>query len=306
MEIITTGDMRVLDAFYDPTRKLALAGCAGGNRGAFNVGLLGYLKRRRLLYVPQAAIGVSSAVATLAYFFGNGKISDGKVFSNDMSDKRMFSLARRLSGKRAFDVAYVERVFRGIETNRGIDAEEVCRHPAPLYGVMADAKTGEPIIERLTTPERVWQVSSYATAVSGFAKPSEYEGRLVTDAYFSSAQIPVQALLDREPQVTDVLLFASQHYETLPKFTNRAEMLLHHTGYAPVSKAVREQIRTRHIRFMEEVHRIMDPANVGGVRVLVIWIPQKLHPIFIDEAQSRELIRMGYHSMKYLFSERGL
>jgi len=298
--LVLTGDESVVDAFYEPSSRLAIVTCAGGNRNAMTSGAFISLRKRRLVNRPDAFAGVSSGIATTAFFMGNGVAPDVKVFSNDMSDKRMFDITRRLKGGHPFDVDYVERVFRGIETNRGIRAHNTSKHRSPLYAVLGDAVSGEPIIRKATDGDDVWQLSSYGTAVTGFARPLLYQGKPVTDGYFTNQHLPVEWLVEQE-KPTDILVFAGRDFEPNPRLSHWTEHALYVSGFAPASKPVRELIRTRHVRFMETAERIIALPNV---RVLIVWVPEKLSQINIKEDKSRELIRQGYWTMEELFRRR--
>ncbi|MBY0537920.1 hypothetical protein K2P47_00815 [Patescibacteria group bacterium] len=297
----TTGDQDVLQAFFDKDRRLGVVCCAGGVRNSFLAGAHIYLRQiRKRLRSSVATIGVSSGFATSAYYLGGGKSTDVRVFSDDMTDKRMFDLRRRFIGRHPFDVDYVDRVFRHGETGRAINADAVMRHDTRLYGVLADPLTGEGWTELPANAHEVWELASIATAVTGFARPTMFRGRLVTDGYASSLQLPVRELLRLERHVTDVLVFAAQHYEEKPKLAPWSEMLLYKTRIAHASKPMQELIKTRHQRFMAEANRVINPDEVGGVRVCIVWLPQAYHPIFVSQDQSRNLIRSGYWTMRTL------
>lgn len=297
----TTGDQNVLRAFFGENRRLGVVCCAGGVRNSFLAGAQIYMRQRRQkLTASIANIGVSSGYATSAYYLGGGKSTDVRVFANDMTDKRMFDLRRRFIGKHPFDVDYVNRVFRDGETGRAINADAVMRHSTRLYSVLADPITGEAWSELPMNAYEVWELASIATAVTGFARPTLFRERLVTDGYASRLQLPVQELLKLEPEITDVLVFAAQHYEEKPKLAPWSEMLLYKTRIAQASKSMQELIRTRHQRFMAEAKRVVNPSEVGGVRVCIIWLPQPYHPIFVSRDESRDLIRSGYWTMRTL------
>lgn len=300
--LVTTGDERVVDAFYHPSSRLAVVTCAGVNRNAMTAGAFIYLRKRGLVNRPDAFAGVSSGIATTTFFMGNGKAPDAKVFALDMSDRRMFDISRRLRGGYPFDVDYVERVFRGQESQRGIRAHTTIKHRSPLYAVLGDADTGEPIIRQAADGEDVWLLASYGTAVTGFARPLLYQGQSVTDGYFTSQHLPVEWLVDQE-RPTDVLVFAGRDFEPSPRLSHWAEHALYVSGFAPASRPVRDLIRTRHIRFMETARRIVCLPNV---RVLIVWVPEKLSQININEEKSRALIRLGYRTMEELFKRRRL
>jgi predicted patatin/cPLA2 family phospholipase len=293
-----TGDQRVFEAFFDPERALGFVGCAGGLRNSFLAGAQVYMRRKRLYNLVKAHIGVSSGIATQAYFLGKGKATDTRVFPDDMTDVRMFRLVRRIVGRWPFDVDYVDAVFRRGITGRPIDADEVLRGQAVLYGVLADPLTGKAWSERPATADEVWQLAAVATAVTGFARETHFRGRLVTDGYASDLQLPVAELLQQQPQLTDIVVFAAQHFQAKPKLASRSEMLLYRTGIARASQTMQELILTRHIRFMREAERVIEPREVQGVRVCIVWLPEQYHPIFMTRAQARNLIQMGYATMK--------
>ncbi len=297
----TTGNQSVIQAFFNKSQKLGIVCGAGGIRNSFLGGAQIYLRRQRHYIInPEACIGVSSGYATNAYYQGGGKVTDIRVFSDDMTDRRMFDLRRRIVGKHPFDVDHVHGVFCHGVTGRPINAEGVLKHPTRLYGVLADPITGKAWAELPTTAHDVWELASIATAVTGFARPTKYRGRSVTDGYASDLQMPVRELLRLEPRITDVLVFAAQHYEDNPKPAPWSELLLYKLGIAQASQTMQELIRTRHVRFMEEATRVINPCEVNGVRVCIVWLPQPLHPIFVSRDQSRELIRSGYATMKWL------
>ncbi len=300
--MVLTGDTSVVDAFYEPSARLAIVTCAGGNRNAMTSGAFISLRKRRLINRPDAFAGVSSGIATMAYFMGNGVAPDVKVFSNDMSGKQLFDITRRLRGQYPFDVDYVERVFRGTETNRGIRAHNVSKHRSPLYAILGHAVSGEPIIHKAGDAEDVWKISAYSTAITGFARPLIYQGKPVTDGYFTTEHLPVEWLLHKE-KPTDVLVFAGRDFDPNPRLSHWAEHILYACGFAPASRSIRNLIRNRHIRFMETAKRIVELPNT---RVLIVWVPEKLSQINIKEEKSRELIRMGYWTMEELFKQRRL
>lgn len=300
--IVTTGDRSILDAFYDKSRRLTIITCAGGNRNAMTAGAMVSLRQRRLMEQPIAFAGISSGIATNAYFMGGGKAPGVKVFSDDMSDKRMFDIARRLRGQHPFDVDYVERVFRGIETGRGIDADQVLKHRAPLYAVLAHAHTGEAIIVEPHTAEQVWQLASYGAAVTGFARPLTYNGVPVTDGYFTQQQLPVPWLIE-QLRPTDILVFAGMHYEERPRVSPLLERALYTSGLARAPKPIRNLIKTRHIRFMETAAKAVERTDT---RVFIVWVSEKLSPVYIDQAKSHQLIKNGYQTMELLFRQRHL
>jgi predicted patatin/cPLA2 family phospholipase len=301
--IVTTGNRDVLQAFFDSGRKLGVVACAGGIRNSHLSGAQILLRQRqRDLREPVAVIGVSSGYATRAYYQSGYKATDVRVFSDDMSTDsgRLFKLSRRLLGHWPFDIDYVDTVFRHGATGRPIKADRVLAHPTKLYGVLADPETGRGATYLPTTPEEVWDLATVATAVTGFAPPLTFRGRAVTDGYASDMHLPVTELIRLHPEVTDILVFASQHYEKHPRPASAMEVLLYRTGFAVASMAMREMIRTRHLRFMAEAERVIDPAVVDGRRVCIVWLPKAYHPIYVTEAESRDLIRLGYQTMKEL------
>jgi len=302
--IITTGDASVIDAFYDtdPNRRLGIVTCAGGNRNAKTAGAFISLRQRKLTDRPDAFAGVSSGIATTGFFMGRGIAPDVKVFSDDMSDRRMFDLRRRFRGRYPFDVDYVERVFRGIETGRGIRAHVAVSHGSPLYAVLGDAITGEPIIRKPADAEDLWTLASYGTAVTGFARPLTYQGQAVTDGYFTVQQLPVEWLVENE-QLTDVLVFAGGDYDPQPQLSHWSEHALYASGIASATGPIRDLIRTRNIRFMETADRIV---QLPHVRVLMVWVPERLSPLNIKKEKSRALVRLGYQTMEALFRQRHL
>ncbi len=295
-----TGDPSVVDAFYREDRRLAIITCAGGNRNAMTSGAFIAIRRRRLAHKPAAFVGVSSGIATNAYLMGNGKATDARVFSHDMTDARMFTLRRLIANKYPFDVDYVERVFRGIETCRGIDAARVLTHGSPLYAVLADAESGEAKIFRPETTEEVWQLASYGAAVTGFARPINFKGLHVTDGFFSHEHLPVQWIIEQE-KPTDILVFAGTHYMPSPKQSSRVEQALYGSGLLTATKSVRELLKTRHIRFMKAANGAVTRPDV---RVCIVWIPKKLSPLYINKHKSRELIKVGYETIEGLFKQR--
>ncbi len=300
--VVTTGDESVLDAFYNPKAKLAIVACAGGNRNALTGGAFISLRRRRLGSRPDAFVGVSSGIATIGFLMGNGVAPDIKVFAQDMSDKRMFDLTRRFWGGHPFDVDYVERVFRGLENRRGIRAHEAIKHRAPLYAVLGHAQTGKPIIRKAEDAEDIWKLASYGAAVTGFARPLTYRGLPVTDGYFTKHNLPVEWLIAQE-QPTDVLVFAGKDFDPKPRPSSWLEQALYRSGYARANSTVQDLIRTRDIRFMQTAERVV---TLPRVRVLIVWMPEKLSPIKINEEKSRELVRVGYRTMEALFKRRRL
>lgn len=302
IQIATTGDERVLDAFYKPDARLGIVACSGGNRSAMTAGAYIALRRRRLRLKPVAFAGVSSGIPTTAYFMGDGVAPDTKVFSDDTSDSRLFKMARRFRGEYPFDVDYIDRVFRGTETSRGIKARNVINHPAPLYCVMGHSVTGEPLIFLPKTAEDVWNLSSYGTAITGFSKPLEFKGLPVTDGFFTSQLMPVAWLAKRE-QLTDVLVFACCHKDEHPKKTSWFEQSLYLSRFASTSKSVRKLIATRHIRFTEAAR---DAVEINGVRVLIVWIPEKIPSMGVSKEKARDLIHQGYFTMEQLFRSRQL
>ncbi len=303
--IVTTGDRAVLKAYFDDSRKLGIVACAGGLRNSFLAGAQIILTESRDLIAERAVIGVSSGYATRAYYQDGEYTSDFKVFSDDMSTTRgeLFRLRRRLVGDWPFSVTWVDAVFRQGITGRPINAHQVLEHPTKLYGVLADPETGRGATYLPTTPKEVWDLATIATAVTGFAPPLSFRDQAVTDGYASDMHLPVTELIRLHPEVTDILVFASQHYEAHPQPASALEMLLYRTGFAVASVAMREMIRTRHIRFMAEAKRVIDPATVDGRRVCIVWLPKAYHPINVTQAESRELIRMGYQTMKQLLLE---
>ncbi len=80
-------------------------------------------------------------------------------------------------------------------------------------------------------------------------------------------------------------------------------MLLYRTGFARASRPMQEMIRTRHVRFMAEAARVVKLVEVDGRRVCIVWLPEAYHPIYVTGAQSHELIRMGYYTMRTLLEE---
>ncbi len=299
-----TGDQDVLRAFFDGGRKLGGVYCAGGVRNSFLAGSQIYLREQRSrLKDTVAGIGVSSGFATRAYYQGGGKATDVRVFAEDMTDKRMFDLRRRFVGGYPFDIDYVDNVFRRGITGRPIDAHKAIQHPSRLYAVLADPQTGEAWTALPKTAHELWELASIATAVTGFARPTVFRGRPVTDGYASNLQLPVQELIRLHPEVTDILVFAAQHFESRPMLASWPEMMLYRTGFAKAGKQMQNMIRTRHLRFMAEAKLVTIPSEVEGRRVCIVWLPQPHHPIFVSREQSRELIRSGYSTMRRLIEE---
>lgn len=297
----TTGDKSVFQAFFDGNKKLGIVCCAGGVRNSFLAGAQIYLRQKRCrINQSVARIGVSSGYATSAYYQGGSKATDVRVFSEDMTDKRLFDLRRRFIGRYPFSVDFVDQVFRQGLTGRAINASGVIRNPARLYGVLADPATGKAWSELPTTENEVWDLACIATAVTGFARPATFRGRSVTDAYASDLQLPVQELIRLEPEITDILVFAATHYDEDPKAAPWSESILYKTGFAQASKSMQDLIRTRNLRFMDEANRVINPNEVGNVRVCIVWLPRPHHPIFISAEASRALIREGYYTIKEL------
>lgn len=300
-DLVTTGDESVIDAFFSPTSRLGIVACSGGNRSAMTSGCYVNLRRRRLGLKPVAFAGVSSGIPTTAYFIGKGVAPDNKVFIEDTSDKRLFRMSRRLWGQFPFDVDYINRVFRGTETGRGIKAHEVIAHPAPLYSVVGHAETGESLIFRPKTAEDVWKLASYGTAITGFSRRLEYNGLPITDGFFTDQMLPVRWLAERE-SLTDVLVFACRHREPDPRETSWFERILYSSGFAPANKTVRELVRTRHIRFASMADQVV---NIPGLRVLIVWIPERIPAMKVSQEKARQLVWQGYRTMDMLFERRG-
>jgi hypothetical protein len=42
------------------------------------------------------------------------------------------------------------------------------------------------------------------------------------------------------------------------------------------------------------------------VNILIVWLPEKLSPVYINSKKSRQLIVQGYETMQELFKKRGL
>ncbi len=304
--IITTGDRRVLQAFCTQSASLGMVVCAGGIRNSFVAGAqVAFLQTAEPLQEPVAVVGVSSGFATRAYYQGGGQVDDVRVFSDDMSSDtgRLFNIARRLVGRWPFDVEYVDAVFRQGTTGRPIQAEQVLKHPTKLYGVLADPETGHGYSYLPQTAREVYEMATIATAVTGFARPLTFRGLSVTDGYASDLHLPVQELIRLHPEVTDVLVFASQDYEENPQPASQLEMLMYRIGLASASLRMEEMIQTRHVRFMAEAERIIDPAEVGGRRVCIIWLPCPYHPIYVTRAEALDLIAMGRYTMQTLLTE---
>jgi hypothetical protein len=189
-----------------------------------------------------------------------------------------------------------------METNRGIRANGVIAHQAPLYAVLADPNTGHPHIFRPETADDVWLLASYGAAITGFSRPLEYKGLPVTDGYFSTAQLPISWMVQRE-QPTDILVFAGSHYINEPKPSSLVEQALYCSGLAKASKPVRELIKTRYMRFMNTA---AEAVSRSDVRVCIVWVPEKLSPVKINQHKSRQLIRLGFQTMEALFKQRHL
>ncbi len=304
---VVTGDPRVFKVLsLHSRRRLGIVGCAGGIRNSFLAGAHIYWRRsRQKMRLPIAYMGVSSAFATAAYFLGGGTATSARVFSDDMTDRRLFDFRRRfIRGQYPFDVDYVNRVFQYGVTGRPINAEQVMRQSIRLYGVVADPVTGRGWSELPSSPDDVWTLATAATAVTGFARATQYRGKIVTDGFASDMLLPVGELLRREPHLTDVLVFASQHYEPSPRPAPLQEQLLYATGLARATKPMQELIKTRHLRFMEEAERVVVPGAYPGVRVCMVWLPDAYHPIFVTKAESRRLIWQGYATMKLLMVDQ--
>ncbi len=303
--IVTTGDRNVLKAFFTNTTSLGLIACAGGIRNSFLAGAHIYCRQQRgRLREPVACIGVSSGYATRAYYQGSGKATDVRVFSHDMSTTRgqLFKLTRR----HPFDVDYVDAVFRYGSTGRPIHASQVINHPTKLYGLLADPQTGQGFVCRAESSEEVWDLATASSAVTGFSRPTFFRGQLVTDGYASDSHLPVDELIRLHPEVTDILIFAAQHYEDNPRPASALEMFLYRTGFATASRPMQRLIRTRHMRFMAEAQRVVHARHVGGRRVCIVWLPRPYHPIYVSERESRDLIRMGYYTMRTLLEAVGV
>jgi len=300
--IVTTGNRDVLRAFFVESKRLGLVVCAGGIRNSFLAGAHIYCREvRAYLREPVACIGVSSGYATRAYYQGGGKATDVRVFADDMSTDggKLFKLMR----KHPFDVEYVDAVFRHGVTGRPINAPRVLEHPTKLHGVLADPQTGKGRAYLPVNAHEVWELAKTTTAVTGFSKPMHFRGRRVTDGYASDLHSAVAELIRLHPEVTDVLVFASQHYEPSPRLASVAEMLLYRIGIAKASHTMQDLIQSRHIRFMAEANRIVGHGALGARRVCIVWLPKPYHPIYVSRDESRNLIKMGYHTMRELLKE---
>jgi|GEM_PF-3485114 len=297
-----TGDVSVLDAFFDANRSLALAVCSGGVRHAYTGGAMAYLKRKRLRERFAAFAGVSGGIGTIVNFAGGGKAPSIRIFSDDMSDRRLFSRRRRFFGKYPFNVDHLDDVFTYGVTGRAFDYDAAVSQPAPIFAVLGCPETGESIIHRLRTPEDARMASVYGAAVTGLSRPCYFHGRPVTDGFFTKDILPVR-FLHEQTGVTDVLVFAGgARLEQQSKWSRRIEAFAYWSGFARANATVRKLIASREERFTAEVEAV---TTKNTPRVLVIWMPVEVPVLRIPRPQSRELIRMGWQTMKELLKGRG-
>lgn len=296
-----SGDLSVLDAFFDPNRRLALIGCSGAVRHAFTGGALAYIRRRKLSHVFCGFAGVSGAIGTLINFMGGAKATSLRMFSEELADRRLFDLLRRAWGKEPLDIGSLARQFDGAN-GRGFNYTAAADHPAPLLAVLGCPETGEPIIIEPRIAAVMREVAIYGGAIPGLSPLCTIDGRRVVDGCFTTESVPVGPLSTRTG-ATDVLVFAGGSRPCERSRRNRyIEWLVYHSGLArDVAPVVRRMMLERNECFAEQIDRALAQESP---RVLVVWWPEYLPAFCIGRERTRQLISEGYHTMRMLLTSQ--
>ena len=298
MDIVTTGDRSVIDALYEDGRILDIIACGGGNRNAETSGSAIWIVNQRLHHKARTVIGISSGAPTMAYMLGGGSMNDTYVFSDDTSGFKFFNPVRKVPA----DIEYLERVFRGEESGRRINAHGVLDNVTRYITLLVDSKTSEVIFFEPQTIEEVYEGATYACAMLGMTKEVRIRGRAVHDAAYTEQLLPVSWLMEQDPPPTDILVFAGNHHKENPVESSRLEQAFYNKNGSTVSLEVKNMLKSRNIRFMKAADEAMKRKDV---RVLIIWIPEDVRAFGMSRKKALRMIHRGYKTMSELAKARG-